>query len=64
MNIKEVKVETIYYVETEEPGFESLVRYAEDEWFVLYEGEELSIDPDYIEGDFQKLLLLNLTSPN
>ena len=64
IDITGIAVEKIYYIETEEPGFESLVRYSEDQWFVLYEGKELAIDPVYVEENFQKLLLLNSISFN
>jgi hypothetical protein len=59
MDITGIEVEKIYYVQTEELGFESLVRYSENEWYVIYAGEQIAINPDSIEENFQKLLLLN-----
>ena len=65
MNITGIVVEKIYHIETDEDGFESLVRYSEDEWFVNYSNRKLKIEhPEEIEADLQRLLLLNISTDN
>lgn len=65
MEIKRIDVVQNYYVQTDEPLMEELVRYSSEDWAVLYEGEEFEIkDTTEIEETFQKSLLFNITNDN
>ena len=60
INIKSIEVETVYFIETDEPGFEEIIRYGADDWVVKYGGKELGIQNfDELEEQFQKILLLS-----
>ena len=65
MNINGIDVIKNYYITTDEPLMENLVRYSSDDWYVLFENQEFKIkDCTEIEENFQKTLLLSTIQDN
>lgn len=58
MKIQQIDRVSIYYVTTNEIGFENLIRYSETNWVVQTMGREIGlVHPDEFEEEFQRNIL-------
>ena len=65
MKIEQIDRVAIYYVKTDELGFENLIRYGSDDWTVQNGAREIAlVNPEEFEEEFQHNILHSFYKEN